>query len=183
MTLFEIFYSLLMILIFIMIGTSLVYEKRVGISPTPVLLHVRKKAMGLIPSSFDSTGHYNIADLGCGWGGFLMALSQRFSSSRITGYEVSPWPYWVSKSRAFLFAKNVSVLNENFLEKDMSPFDVVLCYLSPRHMEQLGPMFSELKAGTVVISCSFPIKGWDAERTEYARGLFVTIPIFLYIIK
>lgn len=93
MTSFETVYSVFMILIFAIIGTSLIYEKKARISPTPVLPNVRKKALGLIPEKFHRTEKYKIADLGCGWGGLLMALSRKFPESSITGYELSPWPF------------------------------------------------------------------------------------------
>ncbi|HPQ51331.1 MAG: class I SAM-dependent methyltransferase [Alphaproteobacteria bacterium] len=182
MTAFGGIYGAVMLFVMTLIGVSLIFEKKSRISPTPVLRHVRTKALSMIPLSFDGAHKYLIADLGCGWGGCLFALLGKFPQSTITGYEISPFPFALSKIRTF-FQKDISVLRENFFEKDLSGLDIVMCYLSPYHMEKLVPQFLTMKSGSAIVSCSFPIKDWIPVKTEYVRGLFVTIPVFLYVIK
>lgn len=179
---FDTIYSVFIIFVFLVVAISLIYEKKSRISPTPVLPHVRLKALTLLPSRFTSDGVYNIVDLGCGWGGLLIKLSNLFPKASITGYEISPFPFLLSRFRCLISAGNVVVRRSDFFKADLSGFDIAFCYLSPWHMNALKPHFARMKSGSVVISCSFPIEGWEAERTDHVKSLFVTIPVFLYII-
>lgn len=183
MGIFDTIYSVFVIFVFLVIGISLIYEKKAHISPSPVLPHVRLKALTLLPPHFKADGAYRIGDLGCGWGGLLMKLSRLFPKASVTGYEISPFPFLLSWLRSSLFSNNVSAHRSDFFKADISAFDIVFCYLSPWHMNQLKSQFFQMKPGSVIISCSFPIEGWEAERTDSVKSLFVSIPVFLYIIK
>ncbi len=183
MSIFDTIYSVFIIFVFLVIGISFIYEKKARISPTPVLPHVRLKALTLLPSRFIPSGTYKIADLGCGWGSLLLKLSRLFPEASITGYEISPFPFLLSWLRSSLFSSNISVHRSDFFKADISAFDIVFCYLSPWHMNELKDHFLKMKPGSVVISCSFPIDGWRAERTDSVKSLFVSIPVFLYVIK
>lgn len=172
-----------MMLVFLMIGTCFYYEKKAKISPAPVLPWVRRKALALIPESFDRSKKYKIADLGSGWGGLLLKLSKQFPNSDVVGYEISPWPFYISKMTTGLLSRRVTVKKENFFQKDISEFDIVVCYLSPYHMKELKSQFASLKPGSVIVSCSFPVEGWEPDIKGSISGIFVTIPIFVYSIK
>ncbi len=180
MNVFDSIYSIIMILIFSGIAISLIYEKKARISPTPVLPAVRAKVMAMLDAQ--NMNPENIADLGCGWGGLVLKLQRLYPVSRVTGFEISPLPYWASRLRTTLSSR-IDIMRESFFDKDISGNDIVTCYLSPYHMEKLKPQLENLKSGSVVISCSFPIKDWIPVQTEYVRGIFVMIPVFMYIIK
>lgn len=53
---FDTIYSVFVIFVFLVIGISLIYEKKAHISPSPVLPHVRLKALTLLPSQFTANG-------------------------------------------------------------------------------------------------------------------------------
>lgn len=180
MNLFDSSYALFLLLIFAGIGVSLIYEKKAHISPTPVLPIVRRKAMDLLKNMDISARE--IVDLGSGWGGMSLKLANTYPNAHVTGYEISPVPYGFSRLRT-LFSKQITITREDFFKKDLGNADIVTCYLSPYHMEKLKSGLADLKKGSVVVSCSFPIEGWEAERTETVRGIFVEIPVYLYVIK
>lgn len=182
MTLFDAVYSIFLLIVFTIVLTSLVYEKRARISPTPVLPHVRKRALGLVPDSLTDAGAHTILDLGCGWGGLVISLARLFPNARIIGYEISPWPYLFSKIKGLIHSRNISIKREDFFKKDISGANLVFCYLSPYHMNALKEKLRTLAKGSCVISCSFPITGWEPDRTETVKGLFVDIPVYRYTI-
>jgi len=180
-TILEFTYCVIMIVFFIAIFTSLFFEKYTKIVPAPTLSYVRSKALKLIPHNFHPDGQYSILDLGSGWGGILIALSKIFPNSKITGYELSPWPYLISRMRIFSSRKNVNVFRENFFDKDISSADIIFCYLSPYHMDKLKEKFAGLPEGKCIISCSFPILGWKIDKKEDVTSFFIKTPIFRYI--
>lgn len=181
MSLFDIIYCTALILFFVVVLTSLFYEKRTKIVPAPTFSWVRNKALSLIPSHFSKEGQYEIVDLGCGWGGALIALYKIFPHSKITGYEMSFWPYLVSKTRTLL-RENILIFREDFFKKDISSSDIIFCYLSPYHMELLKEKLSALRQGSCVVSCSFPILGWTADKVVYVNCFIIKIPVYSYII-
>jgi hypothetical protein len=168
-----------MIVFFVAIFTSLFFERYTKIVPAPTLSYVRKKALKLVPENFKREGQYKIFDLGSGWGGILISLSKLFPNSTIIGYELSPCPYFISKLRVFFRKSDIKIYREDFFKKDISDADIIFCYLSPYHMELLKEKFSELPAGRVIISCSFPILGWKPDKEEYISSFFVKIPVLL----
>ena len=179
MVIFETAFLILTAGFIILCLSCLLHEKRASISPTPVLPWVRKKAIAMIAENKAETNkNYRIADLGSGWGGMLLKLARIYPNSKITGYEISPWPRWISKLRS-LFHKNITLRNEDFFEYKMNEFDILFCYLSPTHMEKLAEKFDHLPAGKIIISASFAIPGWTPQKTEITRG-FVDIPVYLY---
>jgi hypothetical protein len=177
----DVIYCIVMIVFFISIFTSIYFEKYTKIVPAPTLSYVRRKALKLIPPNFKREGQYNILDLGSGWGGILIALSKLFPQSKITGYELSPFPYIISSLRIYFNKKNIDILREDFFDKDISSADIIFCYLSPYHMEKLKEKFATLPEGKCIISCSFPIKGWKADKQDEINSFFIKIPIFRYI--
>ena len=56
------------------------------------------------------------------------------------------------------------------MKQSLSKADVIVCYLSPAHMAELGEKLRrELKQGTIVCSQGFPIPEWRACRIEKTR--------------
>lgn len=176
--LLDIAYSALLILVFVAIGYCLFYEKRVGVSPTPVLPWVRRRALNMALAHTDRNAAYNVADLGCGWGGLMTALVRKYPRAHVTGYEVSYPPYLASILRTFA-RRRLRVVRRDFMEQDLSAYDIVFCYLSHRHMLALRPKLAALKPGSIVVSCSFPIPEWTPTAQDTVKGI-VPIPVFLY---
>lgn len=174
----EIFLALFTLAIVVCV-TTIFYERYTLISATPILPWTRWQVVSLLKEFQLIETQKKIADLGCGWGGMVGKLSHMYPLDKITGYELSPFPFIFSKLRFAGRSKNILILKSNFFLEDLSDFDIIFCYLSPNLMEQLKPQLSNLKTGSIVISCSFPILEWKpyAERSVWS---FVKIPVYLY---
>ena len=173
------FFLALFILVIIVFLTTIFYERYTFISATPILPWTRSQVVSLLKEFQLIETPKKIADLGCGWGGMVDKLNHMYPLDKVTGYELSPFPFLFSKLRFTGRSKNILILRSNFFLEDLSDFDILFCYLSPNLMEQLKPQLSNLKAGSIVISCSFPILDWKphAKRSVWS---FVRIPVYLY---
>lgn len=128
------------------------YGEKAGIMPVPTLPSMRRAMLDLMPPSAK-----HVAELGSGWGGLAKALQHQ--GKQVTAFEISPLPRFVSRLRG------VYAINSDFMTQDLSRFDAIVCYLSPKHMDALASKFAkELKTGTAVISNAFPITNWTPMR-------------------
>lgn len=122
-----------------------------------------------------------ICELGCGWGGLVAATARRFPDGRIVGFERSIIPLMVAKLR-FILQNRVVIRRADFFREDLSSFDIVLCYLSPWHMEALKPQFQTLKPGSLIVSNSFSIPGCPVLQEDRVK-LVIDIPLYIYCIE
>jgi hypothetical protein len=152
------------------------YETKVRIVPAPSMPAVRRTIIDIITNAYGANAHINITDLGSGWGGLLQKLNHTLPRATIIGYETSPAPYWISKVTS-LFSKRIHILQQNFFDQDLSDADVIICYLSPWHMNEIKNM--KFKAGSLLISCSFPIIARESTATHISPS-FINIPVFVY---
>ncbi len=176
---FEIISSLFIVFAMYLAWSCLWCKHETRIPPVPVMPKIKHRAIALGAQYADKDAPYSIADLGAGWGGVLKALSRHYKNASIVGYELSPWPYRCAKIRAWLNAQRFTVKKENFFMADISGCDIVYCYLSPTLMEELIPQFMTMKAGALVISCSFEIASWTPIAKDVVSGI-VDIPIYIY---
>ena len=110
---------------------------------------------------------FSFADLGSGLGGPVFALAKRRPDGAFTGFETAPLPYLISKLRG-LFSRrpNASIAFADYRKRDLAPFDVVYCFLSPAPMPELyRKARREMRAGSLLISNSFFVPGHRADRT------------------
>lgn len=99
-----------------------------------------------------------VYDIGCGFGNVGALLPKKFPV-KIVGFEISPLPYLISKTRS-LFNKNFTVKYANIKKIDYKKADIVYCYLLPGLLAQITPKLKkELPKGSLVISQIFEIKG------------------------
>lgn len=175
----EVISSLLIIAAFVIILSLMFYEKKTGIPSIPTLPWVRKKIIEALKSRFDAEKEWKFAELGCGWGGINLDLAKNFTKSDVIGFEISIFPYFLSKIRAFMTSKRIKIFNKSFFEADLSQFNVLVCYLGPSILERLKPQFANLSLGTVIISPSFPIAGWEPVEILHTY-VGITIPIYVY---
>ena len=159
---------------------SLLFEKKTHIPPVPTLPWVRRKIIALLRHYRTQNTPLKIAELGSGWGGVCFSLAKAFPKSHITGFEISPCPYYYAKIRQLFSKKHVTFTKESFFEADLSEFDVIICYLPPKHMIWLKEKFeTELKPNTLLISNAFPIPDWTPTE-EDKTSILVNIPIYVY---
>lgn len=152
----------------------IVYALRLGIGPNPTSRRVSQTLLEAIPADARV-----VVDLGSGWGSLGRFVAKALPTSKVSGYELSPFPWFVSKLR-HIGKKNLSFHRQNFYKVDLADKEVVLCYLFPRAMEKLGPKLKkELKPGAIVISHTFAIPGWEPTKKWLADDLYTT-PVYLY---
>lgn len=123
-----------------------------------------------------------IYELGSGWGHLIFPIANRFPHLQIRAIEGSPIPWLVSKGlQKILRYPHLTIERKNFLHLDLGQADGIVCYLFPGGMERLKEKFqNELKPGAFVISHTFAIPGWRAEKVIQAEDLWHS-PIYLYI--
>ena len=155
---------------------SLVYwSVRLGITPTPTGLRVRKTLTEALPDRVEG----EILELGCGWGSLLPMLTRRYPGQRITGYERSLLPYLVARGRTLL-NPDIRIKQQDLFTADLGKVGLVLCYLYPDGMTKLsGHLQEHLPAGALVISHTFHLPGWIPIRQMTANDLYRS-PVFLY---
>lgn len=104
-----------------------------------------------------------VLDAGSGTGSFLRRLARLRPDWRISGLESAPAPFWLS---ALLGRSlhNMHVQRGDIWAHPLSQYDLVYAFLSPVPMPALWrKAVKEMKAGSLLISNSFPIPGTQAE--------------------
>lgn len=116
-----------------------------------------------------------LVDLGCGDGRFLRAAYRRYGTVGV-GYEINPWAYFLAKFYNFLSRCPARIMRKNFMQEDLSSYEVIFCYLFPDLLLDLAPKLrKEARPGTMVISANFPFPHWKPEKV-----LHVDDPVYIY---
>ena len=109
--------------------------------------------------------NFHFADLGCGLGGPVLALSRERPDGHFTGIESAPALFlaaWLR--RHFTETANARIQFGDFWSRDLGDFDVVYCFLSPVPMPALfEKVKKEMKPGSLLISNSFDVPGRPAD--------------------
>ncbi len=123
-----------------------------------------------------------LVDLGCGDGRVLRSACRRYPI-RAEGYELNLLAY--AKARLLSAGQAaVTIYLENFWKADLSAADIVFCYLFPDVMLPLAhKLREELKPGAMVVSCNFPLPGFQPDRVLRPGGNLTNDPIFIYRIQ
>lgn len=135
-------------------------------SGVPLYLSNRKTKQvlaGLLPEK----DGIRFADLGCGFGGPVLALSQARPESHFTGVETAPLLFAVAwLRRRLLGVANADIQFADYRKLDLGPFDCVYCFLSPVPMADLYEQARlEMRPGSLLISNSFIVPGKPADET------------------
>lgn len=163
------------------VGITIVYSHLYGISPTPTSPKVKKKLLSMLPNLTEGD---RIVELGSGWGNLAFAFARQFPTCKIVGYEISPFPYFISKMIFItLPLPNLTLERKDFFQIPLNHVSLVVCYLYPGAMLRLKEKFEkELAPNTYVISHTFAIPGWKPIRFVQSDDLYRT-PIYLYVYK
>ncbi len=98
-------------------------------------------------------------DLGCGFGGLLLALARNRQDGQFCGCEIAPLPALIATLRARGRA-NASIRRADFWKTDLRAFDVVYAFLSPVPMPELWlKARREMHPGALLISNTFVVPG------------------------
>ncbi|MHC8494491.1 class I SAM-dependent methyltransferase [Thalassospira sp. SM2505] len=151
----------LSVLVFVVIILGLIAAYAVWLRsvPMPTLSAAADEIIAYIPADVTT-----VTDFGSGWGDLTFAIARARPGISVTGIELSPVPYAISRMRAVLAAKpNLTLIRGDFRKLDRDPGDVVICFLDPRVMADVGDVLSErMRDGAIVISRAFSIPGWQA---------------------
>ncbi|WP_309137896.1 class I SAM-dependent methyltransferase [Paenibacillus sp. SC116] len=134
--------------------------------------------------------YYNglIVEAGSGWGTLGIHLAKHCKGWRVVGVENSPFPLRVSQLLAWISLGKESRTSAAFQKGDIYTrsyvdADMVVCYLYPGAMQQLGSIFHrELRPGTRVISVCFALPGWTPEKIVECRDLYRT-KVYVYKVE
>jgi len=123
--------------------------------------------------------HETFMDLGCGHGQVLRYVHRKHGL-KATGFEVNPLAFTLSYLLC-LFYPRIKIKYGNFWKQDLSQTDIIFCYLFPDVMDRLGAKLRrELKPGSRVISCNFPLPHWrpvDILKPDSSRH---NAPVYIY---
>ena len=120
-----------------------------------------------------------LVDLGCGDGRVLRGARKRYGV-RAVGYELNPLAY-VKAQLLCLGMKGITINRCNFWKADLSNADIIFCYLFPDIMRDLSTkLMSELKPGTIVVSCNFVLPGFDPDLILRPVSSCPQDPIYVY---
>jgi len=104
-----------------------------------------------------------ILDAGSGTGTFVRQLARLRPDWLVCGLESAPAPYWISR---WLTRQqpNASLIRGDIWQHSFKDYEVVYAFLSPVPMEDLWRKArKEMRAGTLLISNSFPIPNQKPE--------------------
>lgn len=142
--------SVLLIIIFVVLLISTI----IGV---PCLPTRQNKAVLMMDLAGIKEGT-KVVDLGSGFGRLMFLAAGR--GAEVVGYELNP--FLVAWSRLVAVLKNqsskVKIIRRSLYKADLSQADVVFAYLFNGPMAKLdNKLWSELKTGAKVVSCTFPI--------------------------
>ena len=129
-----------------------------------------------------------VYDLGCGDGRIVITAAQKFGT-RGVGIDINPQRIREAEENAKRsgVTDKVKFIEQDLFEAKISDASVVMLYLLPSVNLKLRPkLLADLKPGTRIVSHSFDMGDWKAEKeieVEGERIYFWTIPASRSITK
>jgi len=129
-------------------------------------LNTKSKTIYKIISKIDIKGDETIYELGCGNAGFLQLLGRKYPNTKLVGFEYSFFPWLIANIQLKLQGiKNLRIIKKNIFKVDLSPANIIYCYLNTLTMQKLENKFNkECQKNTQIISNKFQIQGWIARK-------------------
>ena len=108
-------------------------------------------------------------DIGSGLGGMAMHLAAARPGAEVTGIELAPLPWLVSKLRAALRKSRARFVRGDYEALNFADYDLVFAYLSPAAMPGLWHKAQrEMRTGTLLVSYEFEIPAGQSVKTIHA---------------
>ena len=172
--------ALLALTVFTLI--SIVWSTLVsGISPMPSSQKARRAMLQLVSETDIEAGTGPIFELGSGWGNLLIPLAKKYPQRKVIGYELSIVPWFTTLLlKNLLGLKNLEVYRKNFLHADLSSTSIILCYLYPKGMQDLGSKIKSQRGQLkYLISNNFALPSHQPIKTIQLDDLYQS-PVYLY---
>ena len=169
---FELYLLIILLTIVLLIA---LHSLKIGISPMP---SSKKVALEILELSKKST--YNtVIDLGSGFGSLAIFLAINLPEKKVIAYELSFFPYIISKILRFIFKiKNLEIYRKDFLKEDLKDA-LLICYLFPEGMNKLEDKLFDETINTEIISSTFAFKNIKFRKKIEAKDIYKT-PIYFY---
>ena len=172
--------ALLALTVFTLI--SIVWSTLVsGISPMPSSQKARRAMLQLVSETGIEAGTGPIFELGSGWGNLLMPLAKKYPQRKVIGYELSIVPWLTTLLlKKLLGLKNIEVYRKNFLQADLTSTSIILCYLYPKGMQDLGSKIKSQRGQLkYLISNNLALPSHQPIKTIQLDDLYQS-PVYLY---
>jgi len=116
-----------------------------------------------------------VYDLGSGFGRIVIEVAGRFRSTCV-GVEVDPLKVWWSNRRIRIkgLQGHAKVVRKNLMDVDISDADIVFVFLWEGIMQRLkDKALKEMRPGSVVVSYYHRFNGWEPEKQDTHRRIFL----------
>lgn len=149
----------------------------------PVPQSVANK-VALIVDAHQHQGSPVFYDIGSGDGRVVFTVAEQLPSARVIGIEIAPVAYLTSLIRKKLSqVSNAHVLFKDARRISFSDATHVFMYLLPNVVEKMhAKLERELKKGSVVICCDFPLKEREAHETHSVHGAGKDYTLYVYTV-
>lgn len=159
----------------LLLAASLLLFGGVMFSRVPLWLSGRRARTLLcaeLPSLLPGRDHLDVADLGAGLGGMLLALHRSGLCARCLGIEWAPLPFALGWLRLRLAGFPGSWRLGSFWSHPLVAHDLVFVFLSPAAMPRLWDKArAEMRPGSWLVSYRFAIPGAPPDRQlQIGRG-------------
>ncbi|MBM3201952.1 MAG: hypothetical protein FJZ56_06050 [Chlamydiae bacterium] len=139
---------------------SIVYSSlRIGISPMPTSKKVSKAIKDLFPRNYKG----RIYDLGSGFGTMLIFFASQYPQAEIIGYELSFFPFWISKLLCRRY-KNITIFKKDFRGEKLKQGWIYLFLFSKGTRSLDCAQFQ----GSVVLSNTFQLASQYTKKMDVA---------------
>lgn len=158
---------------------------RLGITPTPSAKPAQQAILQLLaqekPQHPAPDQPEILYELGAGWGSLAFPIAQAYPGWEIRALEASPVPWLWMKLRYWLTPHpKLHIHRRNFFDTSLDDASFVVCYLYTGAMKRLRHKFEqECTPGTLVLTHTFSIPGWEAERVITLKDLYRS-RVYLY---
>ncbi len=121
-------------------------------------------------------------DIGSGIGDLCTTVALLKPCSIVTGIEIAPIPWLISKVRGYANRSSANFKIGNYNKLNFSDYDIVFAYLSPAAMTSLWEKAqAEMRSQSLLISYEFEIPNVKPSRTIKSDG--TSALIYLYLIQ
>jgi len=119
-----------------------------------------------------------VYDLGAGDGRFVHLATKNYGA-KATGFELNYFVYLWAIMMQKVAKWQGTMVRANFLKKDLSDADIIICYLLPESLTKYRKKFEkELKKGTKILSYAFSIGGLEPKEVIAKEGKISKINIY-----